>query len=241
MAREFKSRTFALSSPEGENLENFKSDVELLCTIEPSKGNSVLTYAKEFIIAKTKRDEVHILDDFIKSESIPRHVALAAYRFVHFFFGKFTDETTKDDTPEEILADIMSLGVTIESISTIEKFLALIKQEAGWYEDYKLKKSFQEGLFPYLKGIGTTVELRGVYNREIRYGENTEEYEKEVKLEEKGATIPVISVAITFDSGFPDRVCFQATQDSIIWLIEELKAALHKVKMLENHVIGNNV
>ncbi len=241
MAREFKSRTFVLGSPEGEELENLKADIELLSTLEPSKWDAVLSYAKEFIIAKTKREELRVLNNLMKSESIPRHVALAAYRFIHFFFRKFTDETTRDDTPKEILADITPLGFTAEDISTIEKFLALIKQDAKWYRDYKLKESFRKGLFPYLKGIGTTVELRGVFNREIRYGENAEEYEEEVELEEKSATVPVISVAITFDSGYPDRVCFQATQDSTRWLIEELKAALHKVKMLENHVKSNNV
>ena len=82
--------------------------------------------------------------------------------------------------------------------------------------------------------IGTTEELRGVFSRELKYGEKADEYIKDIKIDKTYTTVPIISVAISLDSGTPDKFCFHASPDSIEWLIEKLRASLYKVKMLKN-------
>lgn len=79
---------------------------------------------------------------------------------------------------------------------SLEKLIEIIKVESAWYESYKLQSSYDTGLLTFLKGIGTTVELRGVFNREIEFGENLEDYKKCVEINNEKPVIPTITIAL---------------------------------------------
>lgn len=236
MPIEFESRTFTLNSPGEEELKDFKNDAELFRKIEREKLNDIIKSVKEIILAKTRRGELEIYNRMVTSGLVSnRQTALVSHRLIRYFLKVFTEDSTKEDSSKEITKDLATLGFDSKTISSIENLLSLLKKEAKWYKNNILKESFYKGLFPYLKGVGTTVELRGVFNQEITYGETVDEYAKEAKIEDKNATVPIVSVAITLDSGTPDRFCFQASPELIEWLIEELKASLHKIRLLENY------
>ena len=240
MAIEFKSRTFSLNLLEQEEVKDLMNDLGVLSKIEHEKLGGVVGAVKEIVLAKTKKDQFEIHNKMVDSQIVPnRQSAIAAHRFVRFFFKIFAEESTKEDNSKDIAADLHTVGLDSNLVSFTDELLEAIKQEAKWYEYNQLKESFHTGLFPILKGVGTTVELRGVFNREIKYREKVEEYSKEVKLEERCPIVPIISIAITLDSGTPDRFIFQASPEEAEWLIEELKAALHKVKMIREHY-GNS-
>src|SRR3989344_3709937 len=226
MAIEFKSRTFTISPLNDEGLKALKEDAEILSNVNVASFPQVIDSAKEIILAKTERDELALEEGMVTSRLVPnRQTALAAYRFIRYFFKIFADDSTKEDSPEDIVKDLEGIGLSSNITCLIAKIIELIKQEAKWYEYNRLKESFSSGLFPSFRGIGTTVELRGVFNREIKYGEKVEDYAKEAKLEEKSPMVPVISIAITLDSGTPSRFIFQASPEETEWLIEELKAS----------------
>lgn len=232
MNTKFQSRIFTHSF-NNEGLEAFKKDIEFLSEIHPEKIESIFDFIKKAICTLTEKEEIEIYDEMLKQEAVPiRQTAVLSHRAINFFFEKFYDEKTKEDTLEEIFSDLIVLGFKEENLQSIKKLLTLIKQNSEWYEQYRLKKSFSAGLFPYLKGIGTTVELRGIFNRGIYIGEKIDSYIKDVKINKDNPLVPIISISITLDSGTPDRFCFQASPEKVEWLIEELKSALHKSKML---------
>jgi len=235
MATEFQSKTFRFGFPEGEQFESFKEDVNTLKTFDQSKLTDVIKQIKIIILAKTGKEKYEIYNELIKSNLTDNYSTINSFhRIAKFFFKNFSDENTKDDAPEIITKDIaQKLNLKETELSTIQELLILIKKEADWYEQKELKESFEKGLFPYLKGIGTTIELRGVFNREIKLGENIDSYSKDVEINKENPLIPTISVAITLDSGTPNRFCFQASPEHIEWLINELKAALHKSRILK--------
>lgn len=231
MVIEFKSRTFGYTQMKEDELAVLASDANLLLSLGEEKFPSLVDFSKSLIEAKTTEDEREIHDEAIEKELIQnRQTAVSIHRFCNYFLRVFNNEDFQGDRIEEIAEDLGQLGV--KNQDAIIKLLDLIKQKIPWYQEYKLKKTYKRGLFPYLDSVGTTVELRGVFNREISGKETCEEYIEEVKIESNNSLLPVISVSITLDSGDPDKIIFQSSPDAIQLLIERLKAAVHKSEML---------
>lgn len=234
MSKEFKSRTFRFGFPEGEHLSAFKEDIIALKDLKESKIEEGIKYVKKLIETNTKKEKYSLFDEAVESKIVNNHSTIySLFRVSKYFFEKFQGEDTKRDEPKIIVLDI-SKGLEIEKnkLATIEILLEKIKKESEWYKQEELKENFEKGLFPNIRGVGTTVGFRGVFNREIRFGEIIEDYSKEVNINEENPLIPTISVALTLDSGSPNRFIFQISPKNTEWLIEELKAALYKVKIL---------
>src|SRR3989338_5408287 len=236
MAIEFKSKTFTISPLNEENLKTLREDAAILCKVESKNFPSVIESVKEIILVKTEKEELEIQEKMITSGLVANlQTAVSARRLINYYFRIFHEDLTKDDSPENIAKDLVAIGLDSKNLFVIEKLLNLIGQEVKWYDNYRLKKSSKQGLFPYLKSVVTNIELREVFNREIKGKEKVEEYAKEAQLEKDCPAIPIISIAITLDSGTPDRFCFQTSPEDIELLIERLKASLLKTKMLEEH------
>lgn len=235
MTQEFKSRTFRFGFPEGEHLIAFKADINVLKESEESKIKDALEYVKKIFNSRTKKERFEIYDEAVESKAVGSHTVIyTLVRISRYFFEKFTEEDTKEDSPEIILDDIQKgLGIEKDKLNTIKTLLELLKDEYEWYKQKELKEDFEKGLFPNLKGIGTTVGLRGVFNREIKFGETVDKYSKEVEINDESPLVPTITMSITLDSGTPNRFVFQISPRNAEWLNEELKAALHKTKLLK--------
>lgn len=235
MDTKFQSKTFMFGFPEGEQFNAFKDDINIIKTFDSSKFEEIIKHIKRIILADTEKEEYKIYNEIVESKLIENHSIINSFhKIVNSFLKSFSDENAKDDSPEIIIRDISKkLKIEEEELSSIKNLLTLIKQNVEWYKQKELKESFEKGLFPFLKGIGTTVELRGVFNREIKLGEDINSYAKEIEINKENPVIPTISISINLDSGTPNRFCFQSSPENIEWLIEELKAALHKSKMLE--------
>jgi len=236
MAKEFKSRTFRFGFPEGEHFNAFKDDIDLTRKIDISKVDELIPFLKKLISANNKKEKNKVIDEIIEQKLIEDYpIVYSFHRVSKYFFDKFTEDDTEKDTPEDITWDISKrLEIDEAELAAIQKLLVSIKKNSEWYKQKELKEIFEKGLFPNIKSIGTTVELRGVFNREIKYGEKIEEYSDILEIEEKNPVIPTISVAISLDSGTPERFCFQDSPENIEWLINKLQAALLKTKKLKD-------
>jgi len=235
MAKEFKSRTFRFGFPEGEHFDAFKEDINCIRKLDDLNLEKIVDSLKGVIIASTEKEKHKLIDEIVEKKLVEDYSIISAlYRIAKYFFGKFTEDDTKEDNPKDIAVDIAKkLNYKDEEISVIEKLLILIKKESGWYEQEELIETFESGLFPNIKSIGTTVELRGVFNREIKFGEEIKDYSKDLRINKESSVVPTISVAITLDSGTPNRFCFQDSPENIRWLINKLEAALVKTNKLK--------
>ncbi len=235
MDTKFQSRTFRFGFPEGEQFNSFKEDINNLSeTLDLSKLKDYTKYVSEIVFSdEEERDEIYnkIIDlGLIKDSS----KIYSFHRLVNFFFKKFSNESTKDDNAGIIIKDISKvLNINEKGLSLINELLILIKDEAEKHKQRKRKERYKRGVSPYLKGVGATVELRGVFNREIEIEEDLESYKKDIQIDKETPLIPIISVSLSVDSGTPNEFHFQASQENIENLIKELKTALHKSKMLE--------
>lgn len=235
---ELKSKTFTINKLPEESLKAIKEDVGTISCLKPEKFSAIIDSIKKIIRAKTEKDELKIQETMIAEGLVPNlQVSTSIRRLINYFFRIFYDDLTKDDLPENIASDFVAFGANSENKNLIEKLLLQVKQESEWYNEYQTKKSFEQGLFPSLARMGTTVELRGVFDCEIEGDEKLEEYTQRVTLEKDCPIVSVISIAITLNSGTPDRFVFQASPEEVKLMIERLKASLHKAQMLTEYCI----
>jgi hypothetical protein len=238
MKLEFKTRTFSAATLQSEEIEALKNDVAIVGSLDIATFPKILDLIKRLLESKTTDERTSIINEMVASGAVPSHQAAASgFRLGNFFFRTFSNKQTKDDKVDELIQDIEVLGVEKQHLAGIKMFVQAILQQREWYESYKRQEDFRKGLFPSLIGVGTTVDLRGVFNDEIRFDESIDSYASRVKLDKDIPIMPIVSVSLTLDSGYPDRFCFQASPKYIGWLIEELKAALHKATMLEKKYV----
>lgn len=240
MTLNFLSQTFTRNIPDEETLRGIVHDSNVISRIPPEKHPKILEYAKALIVARTSRDELEILNEMAKDGVVPNlQSAYSTYRFFFFFFRTYNSEYSKNDNPEDVAKDLVTLGTDVESQNRIQILLELVKNESTWYEDYIRSKSTEEGLVPNLIGVATTAELRGVFNREIEANESPEDFAKELSLVNNESLIPLITVKLSLSSGQPRKIVFQDSPVSIKWLIERLEASLKKSEILENRLKTN--
>ncbi len=235
MDTKFQSRTFRFGFPKGEHFNSFREDINNLSeTLDLSKLKDSTKYIPEIVFSDDEeRDDIYnqIIDLGLITDSSKIY---SFHRLVNFFFKKFSNESTKKDSSDIVIKDISkALNINEKELSLINELLILIKDEVEKHEKRKRKERYKRGVSPYLKGIGTTVELRGIFNREIEIEEDFESYEKDIQIDKETPIIPIISVSLSVDSGTPSEFHFQASQENIENLIKELRTALHKAKMLE--------
>lgn len=235
MATEFQSKTFKSGFSKWENFEAFRNDLEIVNKIDFKSqiSDSLIDHVIQYILAKTNDEERKIIEETIKSKLVSnKDVFKAIFRFARIFFEIFIDEDTKDDNPGVLLEDLsIELKVDKSELATIKVLLETIKNKSTYYEKIKNKEKSRVGVLPYLRGFDTTVDLRGIFNKELGLGDDLDLYFKEVKVE--GKPCPIISVAISLDSGTPDKFYFQASPESINHLINELKAAVYNSEILQ--------
>jgi hypothetical protein len=235
MKDNFQSRLFEDGFFKGDQLDSFKEDIETIKDINLKDIEKIIPLIKEIILADTEKGKSKLYEDAVTNKLVSKKSEILSFtRLSIYFYREFQKEKYKDEKIELIVKDIsVGLNIKEEELSSISKFIELVKNEYDWYTAYKRQFLYKKGLVPSIKAVGTTVELRGVFNHEIEMGQTLSDYKKDLEITKEKPIIPLITVALTLDSGSPDRFVFQATTDRIDWLINELNASLLKIKLLE--------
>jgi len=233
-----KTRTFTIALTDREQLDELKKDVPLIVgairNLAEKRLEEFIDEIINLVLTRTEREELAGLEK-LAADQMGRQVATVCWRFVRFFLRVFANEHTREESPSDLAHDLAELGCAPSDgdREVIEAFLQRIKSRHSLFEERMLRKRTRIGVLPTLAGIGTTVELRGVFKRELRFGETAEA----LKDETKAADVqPVISVTITVDSGSPERFSFQSDPEAIAYLVEKLRFALFQCNSLSVNV-----
>jgi len=177
--------------------------------------------------AMTRRQRQEIAERVAKDQNLGVIQVSSALSSLAFLLMRLTDEQVSGDSVEDLAADFAesakTCGVAVpddaETVFTdvVDRIRNVVASE---YEKVKDRKATAAGVLPSIKSFGTTVEFRAVVENEFRIGLSADEYEPNVK-----GLVPVISVAIDVDEGPVKSFCFQASEDELKALIEELRSA----------------
>ncbi len=148
------------------------------------------------------------------------------------FLGKLM-ESGRRDTPEAITDDLQELQLVQqeERVKFLE-LLRLLKDEiTPKQQEQEIKRASESGVLPMLRGVGTTVELKGVRTENFHWGDSIDTYTPNFS-----GVVPIVSAAIVLDSGTPDRFTFQMTSRNLEDVLDSLQAARRDLVKLEEAI-----
>lgn len=232
-----KSKLFGQFDPKDEDNKQFLSDLKVACELSTDQRHAItdtLPHLLSLIKAKEKEEATDALQKQTgASQLLIGHVS----DFAGFFLRQMLDDRLKDEPFTVWSSDLIELGVLNRDQESA--FLALLQdlKERTLPTLSKVKKQrvYGSGVLPSLKSCGTTVELRGVFDKPYRWGTSLAEYKP--VLED---VVPVISVHITLDSGAISEIGFQMTPDEADLLISEFSAARVNARILSERLLPSD-
>lgn len=228
-----ESVLFSGFDPHDKDNERFVTDLRQLISLSDSQLDAVLSAMPNLARVKVKAEEKEVL----KRLEIETQLKLVEIGHVvdvlRFFISSMLADVTGDDAPEAWAADLEALEVLdADQARLFAKLFKRLKTEClPELDAIQKERSFGTGIFPSLKGAGTTVELRGIFDKPFSWGTSVEDYAPQLR-----DLVAVVSVHLMMDAGSPDEIWFQATPDEIELLIGELEAARKQADVLKNRV-----
>jgi hypothetical protein len=149
-----------------------------------------------------------------------------------FFLKNINDEDNAGDTAEKWIDDLIELKIVqdakkAELLAFINTMWIIAKEEFKKIQD---EQSWSTGVLPSFKGIGHTIEMRGVFEKKFHLGQKLSEYNP-VILD----IIPIISIGISNvnELGEEESFGFHATIDQVKLIINELQSSLKEMDAFE--------
>jgi hypothetical protein len=218
-----KSNLFSRYDLTDEDNKSFVEDIDKTLSIG-REGLKHLIERYPNILSKTlKHERVKECENLSKELHVDFSAVWTAINVLGFFTSRLIEEEYKDDSAEQLTEDVFSLNlINEEKKDTFLEVIEILKEDLG---NTLIKASAERisklGVLPSFSGINTSVELRSIIERNIRFDESVDEYSPNLI-----GYIPIISISISSDDENNSNYYFQATIEETIIIIKNLQAAL---------------
>jgi len=238
-----KFETYFGQQMRGNLNEDFKKDLASLLKLTPNARNELAKAVVRGLLTLTDKEE-RALRDELATKFKDEPVALTGpFQFLGYFAKMFLadpdDDPRAKDEPAKIASDLGKMAdIYPKDVSNSQEIFAevleALKKVALPAKEAVLQRTYETGVLPSFKGIGTTVELRGIQDIEFQFGDVVEQYTPHFV-----GLVGVASIRIRVDEGNPDIFCFQASDRQLTNLIDALRATQKELRSLETKVKAN--
>jgi hypothetical protein len=209
------------------------ADFSLALKLPPDAQKVV---AAEIVNLASKRTRAEQKPIVAKLESVTKLSVPELNRVISvmgLFLTAFNDEDFAADTPEAWADDLQDNGVIDagERGKLLDLLAHLRSNVSSDILQLGQEKGTAIGVFPFLNGVTATVEVRAVLEKRFEPGTDVSDYQPKVVR-----AVPVISIAISADSGNPGTFTIQADPQGVQLFIDELEAALKTVHAIKNSI-----
>jgi hypothetical protein len=226
------SNLFSSFDPSHKDNSDFVLDLNSLMETSPIQRDAILESLPLLVTAKTDKAIESITNDLIDKTGLNRINIKRITAFLAFFVSQLEDDKTnvKTDTADSWFLDLVSLQILKKEQST--NFISFMESTKKTIIDIILPQLkvdvYESGVIPHWTGIGTSVELRGVFDTEFRLGDVLSNFSPKLT-----SLSPIMSVVLTVNRGDPDRFFFQITLQQMNLLINSLEAVRKQAIILQ--------
>jgi hypothetical protein len=226
-----KSKLFSSFDPSHKDNSDFLLDFHSLMEASAQQREAVLESLPFLLKATTDKEMEVITNDLVDKTGLNRISIKRISAFLAFFVTQLNDDkiNIKADTVDLWSSDLLSLGILKNEQSS--DFCAFMQSTKKMIIDTILPQMkvdlYESGVLPRWKGIGTSVELRGVFDAEFHFGDVLSNFSPKLT-----SISPIISVVITLSGGDPERFSFQIKLSQLDLLIDSLEAARKQATIL---------
>lgn len=236
-----KTALFYMISRDSRVAKQILSDLVELFTLDDVKRSAciegVLKIASKSMTANQATD---VIEEIASNYSIDVIKTRASIQVLQFFLEYLTDDNFKNATTDDLCDDLLDCFnlIDIEPVENSRQVFSIIldcirdKSLVDNYKNIINRKEAASELFPSLKSFGTSVELRPIIGKHFRIGDTVDAgYDPDIQ-----GVVPVIWVKLRTDSGVIDEFSFQATEEDIEALIQELRASQIVISRLQEYM-----
>lgn len=226
-----KSNLFSSFDPKNKDNDKFIDDLKRLMGANETQRNLIVQAFPELYREESVSKREPLMNNLAQKTGLDRLDIGSAYAFIEFMLNQLDNDRVDvaADSPESWTDDLLSLGILEPDLApAFTDFTRAIKQQAEKdLLSIKKERVYEAGILPSLAGVGTTVELRGIFDKEYHLGTPIAEYAPQVRT-----VTPIVSILIHVTRGSPRDFMFQATLNDVDALIGTLEAAKKEVMTL---------
>lgn len=222
MSSPTKSLLFSQFDVSDEQNTRFVRDLREVMSLDENQRSILISHFAPYIEAIDSAVKEQLIHETSLAAHLTEITVRSGYQLITFLLRQLDDEGIAQDSAADWAYDLEALGVIEHKDSVaFTSFASAVKDRLALQLHTKAReRSAERGVLPLLSGVGVSVELRGVVKRGYRWGDAVEAYDPQIE-----ALVPVVSVLLSLDSGFPGEMGFQVSMGLLDRLIASLTAA----------------
>ncbi len=229
-----KSMLFGRFDIKNEKNKEFSEDLLYSLSLKDRVIDRVIEAVPSLVRARTNAEKEPLIEEVSRDTGMTVNELGQITAVIRFFIGCFHGKAYEGDTTEAWAEDLTELGVLGEKqakgfLSFIGKLRSKLSEPL---KELSRENKAEIGILPVLSSMSSTVEIRGVFEERFELGADVSAYKP--KLID---VTPMISVAISLDSGTPSAFTFQASPRNLKYLIGELQVAIKCAEALAEKTV----
>lgn len=224
-----KSRFFKRFNPKDSRNSGFKGDINHLIELSEDQVNQLIVSLPGILLASTSEQRNALVKKTIDSAGTNSDALTKSLKLLTFFAKNLQDEHFKNDTPSDLVDDLIAGGMVEEKGGNLKRIIEeLVNKVVGPSKEGVKDKDIAKGFLPFLSSVKTTVELRAKIKDSYNPSDPADDYQPEVE-----GTVGISSVYIGTDAKENATFYFQADEGGLKLLISKFQAALKELQALK--------
>lgn len=226
-----KSKLFSRFDPNTEENKKFSDDLKIVLSVRKEKRDKIISLIIEYVKTFSWRKAEEIVEKLSTDLNLEVVKINKVVQILTFFMDKINNDSFSSDTPEKWTDDLKDISIINEEESKemLEVFNSIWDLAKNEYKKVDTERTYKKGVLPSVKSVGYTVELRGIFKDEFKYGGNVNEFTPELI-----DFIPIISIGITTESDKQkNRFVFQAEKEHLKRIICVLESAIKEAELIQ--------
>jgi hypothetical protein len=231
------SKLFSRFDPKEEQNKLFAGHLRSLLDIPETTRKTCIGNLAKVMLSETETEEEAITEALVGQTGLTHIELNNIHNVLRFFALRLIrvreEETLKGDDPEKWGTDLCGLELITESERpTFVEAMRMVEDTVlPSLQEERRRRLYTTGVFPHLRSLGTTVELRAVQQDEYDWSKNVEDYHPQFK----GLT-PVGSIHVGLRKADPEDFYFQVDEGDLDRIIKSLIALKKDMEELKRHI-----
>jgi len=172
-----KSRLFKRFDPKAVPENRFANDMAHMLSLSPEQWEIVVEALPTLLAARTPAERKPIVTNIEDKTGVPSFTLSRICSQAQFFLRAFHTDDRSAEAPSLWAEDLDDAKmIRPEDRTRFVEFMSLLKKKALEPVETLQRQRFTEtGVLPSFTGSGTTVELRGVFEEDYKYGSSVDE------------------------------------------------------------------
>ncbi len=228
-----KSKLFDNFDPEEDRNKALQRDLGRFLGMSGPQRDACVAALGELAISYTRDASRQLMEKVQRETGCSGVTVEGVLHMLRYFLSRMVDLKTRDDEPQAWGEDLVSYSYLKpdETPIFIDHMDRIRREIVPNVTAHLRQREYSAGVLPSLREIGITVELRAVREDIYHWTTPVDQYQPRII-----DVVPVASIHIGVDTGYPEDFFFQVDENELQLLIDDFAAAKKDIMELRASV-----